>query len=121
MQPQNPAPYPPAGSPPPMLAQAQSNGAATTAMVLGIIGVILCWIPVLGGVSIILGGIGAVFGHRGFAQARRSPAQMGRGQAIAGLILSYLALAVSLAITIFVGVNIVQLVQSCQMTPANCG
>jgi uncharacterized membrane protein len=121
MQPSSP---PPAfgGYPQPAMAVPQSNGSAQVSLVLGIIGLVVSWIPVVGLIGLILGIIGAVFGHRGFAQSRLiPPPKTGRGMAIAGLIMSYLALAISLAVTIFIIYDIVQITHTCQTEPAQCG
>lgn len=47
------------------------NGNGTTALVLGIVGACLCWVPVLGG---ILGLLAVVFGGMGLAQHNRGEA-----------------------------------------------
>jgi hypothetical protein len=64
-----------------------SNGAATAGMVLGILGVVLFWLPVIGFIMAILA---VVFG--GFGLSRANLGGVGRGQAIAALVLGVLGI-----------------------------
>jgi hypothetical protein len=77
--------YPMYGVPMPM----PRNGMGTAALVLGIVGVVLCWLywvgPLLGVLAIIFGGVGLARAHSGQATNRSS--------ALAGLILGIVALA----------------------------
>ena len=66
----------------------RNSGLAIASMCAGIVGLCLCWIPVLG---IILGIIGMVFGGIGIAQTGK-PGVGGRGMAIAGLVTGLIAL-----------------------------
>src|SRR6266550_2914960 len=74
--------------PPPPTAAPASNGVATAGMVLGILGVVLFWLPVVGFamaiVAVVLGGVGL---------SRANMGGGGRGQAIAGLVLGVVGIA----------------------------
>jgi len=80
------APVPPKGS----------NGLATAGFVLGLLGLLGSWIPVLNVVGIILGVIGVVLAGVGLAKSKKVNA--GKGLAIAGIVLG--ALAVIFAVLI---------------------
>jgi hypothetical protein len=85
-QPINPytgQPYPPAAP-----QQRKSNGFAITSLTLGLIGVLLFWIPLIGYVAFILGIVGAVFGVIGIFKSHRK-------MSIAGTVLSVLAVVFS--------------------------
>lgn len=85
--------------------KAPSNGSGIAALVLGIVAIAMgVWIPVpfLGLFMMFLAFVPAVlaviFGHVGLAVARRFHGT-GRGQALAGLILGYVTLSISVATT----------------------
>lgn len=64
----------------------QRNGMATTGVALGIIGFILCWIPLAGiWLGWPLGVLSVIFSGIGLSRANRI--QLGRSAAIAGLVL----------------------------------
>ena len=68
--------------------QPASNGMATTGGVLGIVGFVLGWIPLIGWLfGFVLGILAIVFSSVGMARAGRLPEATGRGLAIAGLVL----------------------------------
>lgn len=74
----------------------QANGPGIASLVLGIFGIILCWIPVLGlGISIV----GLILANLGMKRLD------GRGIAVAGLVLSIIAAVFSACITagVFIG------------------
>lgn len=73
-----------------------SNGLATAGFVLGLLGLLSSWIPVLNIVGIILGVIGVVLAAIGLAKARKVNA--GKGLAIAGLVLGSLAVVFAVLI-----------------------
>ena len=73
-----------------------SNGLATAGFVLGLLGLLGSWIPVLNIVGIILGVIGVVLAAVGLAKSKKVNA--GKGLAIAGLVCG--ALAVIFAVLI---------------------
>lgn len=81
--------------------QQQGNGMAVTAMVLGIIGVVLFWIPVLGWILAILA---IIFGGVGIAQANKR-AGSGKGMAIAGLVLGIVSIALYVIVVVAVVSN----------------
>jgi hypothetical protein len=87
------APHP--GHQPPAPVQG-SNGLATAGFILGLLGLLGSWIPVLNILGIILGLLGVVLAGVGLAKARKANA--GKGLAIAGIVLG--ALAVIFAILI---------------------
>lgn len=65
---------------------ASGNGMATAAMVLGIVGLVLIWLPIVSIIGIIAGVVGLVLG---IIALRRANAGGGkRGQAIAGIVCS---------------------------------
>jgi hypothetical protein len=63
---------------------------AITGMVLGIVGFIVAFIPCLWWGGLLLGILGAIFSGIGLAQANKAGA--GKGMAVAGLVLSILAI-----------------------------
>lgn len=75
-----------------------SNGLATAGFVLGLLGLLVSWIPVLNIVGIILGILGAILAAVGLVKSKRAGA--GKGLAIAGLILGVLAVIVAIVINI---------------------
>ena len=83
-----PPPYgSPAGAPP-------KNGFGVAALVLGIVGIVLCWFPVLG---LLLGVAAIVFAILGRKRAGRQEATNG-GMAIAGLVLGILTTIVGVVV-----------------------
>lgn len=74
-----PAPYQTPHGPP---QSQEGNGIAIAAMVLGIISLVLFWIPFLG---LICGVLGAIFGFVGLGKSNRIGGK-GKGMAIAGLV-----------------------------------
>lgn len=86
--------------------QPQTNATAVTSLVLGIIaGLIGIWalFPIFGIVAGIVAFLPAllaiILGHVGLRGARRTG--VGRGQALAGLVLGYTSIAVIIAGTLF--------------------
>lgn len=73
-----------------------SNGLATAGFVLGLVGLLTCWIPILNVLGILLGILGIVLAAVGFAKSKK--VGTGKGLAIAGMVLG--ALAVLLAVLI---------------------
>jgi len=90
-----PAPYP--GPPVPAPAKG-SNGLATAGFVLGLIGLLASWIPVLNVVGMILGVLGVVLAGVGLAKSKRTGA--GRGLAIAGIVLGALAVIFAIIVNV---------------------
>jgi hypothetical protein len=87
------APHP--GHQPPAPVQG-SNGLATAGFILGLLGLLGSWIPVLNILGIILGLLGVVLAGVGLAKSKKANA--GKGLAIAGIVLG--AFAVILAILV---------------------
>jgi hypothetical protein len=83
------------GQPPPYGAGMHpSNGLGTTALVLGIIGLVLSWTVLFG---VVLGVLALVFGIIGRKRANRHQATNG-GSALAGAIMGGIALAIAVAV-----------------------
>ena len=77
--------------------QQQGNGPAVTALVLGILGLLLAFIPFLGVIlGILLGLVAVIFGAVGLGRSK-DPYRGGKGMAIAGIVLGVLAIIVALA------------------------
>lgn len=99
---------PPAPPPPPATTQTavvprRRNGAGTTALVLGVLSVVLAALVLFAGLAVILGPLAIIFGIVGTGRASRGEAD-NRGQAIAGIVLG----AVSLLIVLALGISIAQ-------------
>lgn len=73
-----------------------SNGLATAGFVLGLLGLLTSWVPVINILGIVLGVLGVVLAGVGLAKSKKVKA--GKGLAIAGIVLG--ALAVILAVLI---------------------
>jgi drug/metabolite transporter (DMT)-like permease len=71
------------------------NGLGTTALVLGIVGLALAWIPIIGYVALILGIVGVVLGAVGYRKTRKGQADNPK-VAIWGTVLSALTIALSI-------------------------
>lgn len=80
-------------TPPP--ATAPRNGYGTAALVLGIVGVLLCWVPVFGP---ILGALGVLLGVLGLMRTTRGEAT-NRGSATAGVVLGAVTALVGVIVT----------------------
>ena len=92
-------PTPTTPTPTPPAAAAARNGFGVTALVLGIIGAVFCWIPGLGGGLAVLA---VIFGGLGYARARRGEAN-NPGMAIAGLVLGVVAFLIQVVVTAAIG------------------
>ena len=96
--------YPAQGYPPPP--PAATNGLAIGALIVGIIGLILCWIPfggaVLPLVALLLGFLGV---------RRANQIAVGKGMAITGIVLGILGLVACALITIVFTVFVHKVVQ----------
>jgi hypothetical protein len=73
----------------------RSNGAGTAAGVLGIIAVVLMFVPVVNYLSVLLGILATVLGGVGIRRANREPG-LPKGMATTGLVLGIIAIVVSL-------------------------
>lgn len=67
-----------------------ANGLGTAGMVLGIVGAVICLVPVVG---FLLGLLATIFGGIGLTKANRGEAT-NKGMAIAGLVLGIITMAV---------------------------
>lgn len=74
----------------PVVVSGDGDNQALTSLILGIVSAAIGWIPVCGAVALIPAIIGIVFGGLGFKSQRR------RGMALAGIVLSALAIAMAL-------------------------
>ena len=88
-----PGNYPPPPEPP------AKNGLGTTALVLGILSVVLAFVPILGFVSYPLAILGVVFGLVGLRRVSKRAAT-NRGVSLAGLITSVLGFVLVIVSTI---------------------
>ncbi|MFT4187325.1 MAG: DUF4190 domain-containing protein [Aeromicrobium sp.] len=85
-----PSPVPPVGgSRRPEPSGQSSNGLATAGFVLSLIGLLLCWIPIVNFLGILLGVLGVVLAGVGLAASKKRGA--GKGLAIVGVVLGILA------------------------------
>jgi hypothetical protein len=87
------------GYSPPPAPPAPSNGLGTTALVLGILSILLAFVPILGFVSYPLAILGIVFGLVGLRRVGRRVAT-NRGVALAGLISSVLGFVLVIVSTV---------------------
>lgn len=71
------------------------SAGGVTALVLGIIGTILSFVPIVNNLAAILGVIGIVFGFVGFVGVRKGK-KRGKGITIAGIVLSVIAIVITL-------------------------
>ena len=94
-QPQIPPQY--GGVPP----QGPKNGMGTTALVLGIVGLITSWIPYVACFGWVMCILAIIFGGIGIARANKGEAT-NKGMATAGLVLGILAFVVGIVITLAV-------------------
>lgn len=90
-----PMPQPGVPTPPPTRG---GNGLATAGFVLGLLGFLICWIPLLNIIGILLGVLGAVLAAVGLAKSKKAGA--GKGLAIAGLVLGVLAVIIAIVVNV---------------------
>jgi lysylphosphatidylglycerol synthetase-like protein (DUF2156 family) len=74
------------------------NGLAVTALVLGIIGIVVSWIPF---VSWIVGALAIIFGAVGMSTANKRGG-IGKGMAVAGLVLGVITIAIGVVFWIWI-------------------
>lgn len=93
-------PEPPAyATPPPAYRQpsAKKQGMAVASMVLGIITILIFWIPVVGFLGLVTALLAIVLGAIANSQANKKPEEFGgKGMAITGLVLGIVAIALML-------------------------
>jgi hypothetical protein len=91
------APFPPGAFPPgsPFAQPPQrGNGVATAALVCGIIGVLIAWMPFVVVAGVVLAILAVIFGVQGIRRAREQGT--GRGVATAGLVLGVIGLLLAI-------------------------
>ena len=89
-----PPPMPYAGQAPPPAAP--RNGLGITALVLAIIGLLICWIPFVGFFGLILGIVAVILGIMGRGRVKRGEANNG-GVALSGIVLGVFAIIGAIA------------------------
>jgi hypothetical protein len=72
----------------------QGNGMAVAGLVLGIIGLVFCWVPFLGWILALLG---IIFGGLGMGKANKIGGR-GKGLAVGGLVCGVLGLVIGVAL-----------------------
>jgi len=77
----------------PSYQQPPGNGLAVAGMVLGIIGLVLCWIPIVGGLCAI---VGIILGALGMGRAKKIGGK-GKGLALAGLVCGIVGVVLGIA------------------------
>jgi hypothetical protein len=75
-----------------------SNGLATAGFVLGLLGFLGSFIPVLNIAGLVIGVVGAILAAVGLSRAKKSGA--GKGLALSGLILGLLALIIAIVVNV---------------------
>lgn len=85
---------PPAMSTPPAKS---TSGLAIAALILGILAILGSWMPILNNIAIVLAVVGAILAIVGIVKLKKEANKGGKGLAIAGLVLSILAIVISLA------------------------
>lgn len=74
--------------------QPKRSGLAITALVLGIITLLLCWVPIFNNIIFIVAIVGLIFGIIAMVMVKKNPTKRrGFGMALAGLILSVVSIA----------------------------
>ena len=100
----HPQPYPsaqPFAAPYSYPAAQPGNGIGTTAGVLGIVGLVLAFIPIIDYVSFPLAVLAVVFGGVGISRAK-TRGGAGKGMAITGLVLGLITLAIAIMFLVLV-------------------
>jgi hypothetical protein len=75
-------------------ARSSGNGAATAALVCGLVGVVIAWIPLVVIAGFVLAILALVFGVKGLRQSRDTGT--GKGRAVTGLVAGVVALGLSI-------------------------
>jgi Domain of unknown function (DUF4190) len=104
-------PYPPQPGPPPgqgppagypAAARPRRNGVGTTALVLGVVSLVLVVLLLFAPLGAFLGLLAVIFGILGVIRVNRGEAD-NRGQAVTGLITGAIALLVGVVLTVSIG------------------
>lgn len=80
-----------------------TSGMAITSLVLGTIGIVLSWIPIVNNFAAVLGILGLIFGIIAIIKTGSKGKKKGRGLAIAGTVLSVLTMVITLGTQSFYG------------------
>ena len=89
-----------AGVPPLPVPPRTTSGLAVASLVLGILGLLLGWLCC----GLALPVLAIVFGHIAYAQINAKPAVLtGKGLAVAGFVLGYISMALTLIVVLLVG------------------
>ena len=81
------APYPQMS--PAVVISTKNNGMCVASLVLGILALVLCWIPIIG---LILALLAVILGGAGISAVNKNPALGGKGMGIAGLVMGIISL-----------------------------
>lgn len=79
----------------PMSAPQHSSAAGIVSLILGILAIIICWIPIINNLSAVAGIIGLIFGIVAILRIKKKNLS-GKGVAVAGLILCILSIVITL-------------------------
>jgi hypothetical protein len=96
-----------------------TSGLAIAALVLGIIAVVLSWVPIVNNFAAFLAVIGLVFGIIGIVKTGAKGRKKGRGLAIAGTVLSIVAIIVTFGTQAFYGKTLDKASQSLSSASAS--
>jgi hypothetical protein len=94
--PSHPYGTPPPGAPYPYLQAPPTNGLAITSFVIGIVAIVLCWIPIF---DLVLSVPAFILGILGLSKANQTGGS-GKGLAISGLVLGAIASAATLLVIV---------------------
>jgi uncharacterized protein DUF4190 len=78
-----------------------SNGLAVASLVLGIVGLVFSFIPIVGVIAWPMVILGIVFGGIALNKANQAPASSSKGMAIAGLVCSIIGLVICIIWTVW--------------------
>lgn len=93
--------------------QKKKSGLATAGLVLGIIGAVLAFIPIVNFVSFVLGALALIFG--GIALAKKAS----KGKAIAAVILGIASIVIAIMMLTALGQAVDEATSPTETTPAN--
>ncbi len=79
----------------PMSAPQHSSAAGIVSLILGILAIIICWIPIINNLSAVAGIIGLIFGIVAILRIKKKNLS-GKGVAVAGLMLCILSIVITL-------------------------
>lgn len=97
LPPQTPNQAPAPVNPLPPTTQKSTSAAGIVALILGVIAVVFSFIPIINNFAIVLAAIGLVLAIVAIVSTKKNGKKKGRGIAIAGLVLTVVALVISFA------------------------